>query len=443
MDTVLSAHAWQSAPRYTSYPPATQFSSRVDLACSRRWLAALSSDAKFSLYIHVPYCREICWYCGCNTSATRRDEPLDAFVETLRRELDLVAAATSAHTLAAIHWGGGTPNILTPERFARIARHIEFWFDLEKIVEHAIELDPRSLTRAQAETYSAFGVTRASLGVQDLNEHVQRAIGRLQPFATVANAASILRAARISSVSIDLMYGLPSQTVEDVRRSVRLAVELGAERIAVFGYAHVPWLKRRQRLIDEIKLPGTTERFDQAQAAREELLAAGYQAIGIDHFAKPNDRLAQGARTGETKRSFQGYALQEGDATIGVGPSAISTFPRGYAQNSADIGTWRRAIDAGRLAVTRGHALSADDVNRSAIIERLMCELGVDLAAYGGTAAFASEMAALGRLQKDGLVHVVGTRLTIPERARPFTRVVAAVFDAYRPDEPARYSRVV
>lgn len=443
MDTKLSAYAQLSAPRYTSYPPATHFSPCVNHTSSRNWLAALPAGARLSLYIHVPYCREICRYCGCNTFATRRDEPLDDYVETLRRELDLVASATSAHTLAAIHWGGGTPNILTPERFARIARHIGFWFDLEEIAEHAVELDPRSLTRAHTETYSAFGVTRASLGVQDLNEHVQRAIGRLQPYATVAAAVCMLRGARIPNVSMDLMYGLPAQTVDDVRQSVRLAAELEPERVAMFGYAHVPWFKKRQRLIDEAALPGAAERLDQAGAARDELLAAGYEPIGIDHYARPDDPLARAARMGEAKRSFQGYALREGDATIGVGPSAISSFPGGYAQNATDVASWRRAVEAGRLATTRGHALSAEDLNRAAIIEDLMCHFAADLSRYGGEAAFAVELGALHTLAEDGLVQSDGPRLTIPEAARPFARIVAAVFDAYRRESPARHSRAI
>jgi oxygen-independent coproporphyrinogen-3 oxidase len=438
-----SPYAQQSAPRYTSYPPATHFSAGVDREHARAWLGALAASARFSLYLHVPYCRQICWYCGCNTIATRRDEPLDDFVETLRRELDLIAHATPAHSLAAIHWGGGTPNILSPERFARIARHIEFWFDLNDLREHAVEVDPRCLTRAQAEAYSAFGVTRASLGVQDFNEHVQRAIGRVQSHACVAGAVRTLRTAGIAEISMDLMYGLPQQTVEDVRRSVRLAIELAPQRVAVFGYAHVPWLKRRQRLIDETALPSAAERFGHAAAARAELLGAGYLPIGIDHFALPTDALAVAARRGDAKRGFQGYGLDHSDATIGAGPSAISIFEQGYVQNAADPGAWRRAIEAGRLATARGHALSADDHCRGAIIERLLCAFAADLADYGGEAAFGGEIAALRALQEDGLVLIEGSRLSIPAAARPFTRIVASVFDRYGRDGAPRYSRVI
>jgi oxygen-independent coproporphyrinogen-3 oxidase len=443
MNPLLSAYAQQSAPRYTSYPPATHFTAAADRTRFRTWLATMAPESAFSLYIHVPYCHEICWYCGCNTFATRREEPLDDFVETVRRELDLVASATRAHTLASVHWGGGTPNILAPDRFARIARHVEFWFDLGEVREHSIELDPRRLTREQAETYSAFGVTRASLGVQDLNEHVQRAMGRLQPHAQVAEAARLLRSSGIKGLSMDLMYGLPKQTVEDVRRTVRLAIEMGPQRVAVFGYAHVPWFKKRQRLIDAAALPGASERFDQAAAARDELLIAGYEAVGLDHFAEPSDELALAARSGRAKRSFQGYALGYSDATIGVGPSAISTLPQGYAQNAVDVAAWRRAIEAGRLATTRGHELSRDDERRGAIIEHLMCGFGVDLTAYGGEGAFAPEMMALHDLQQGGLVRIDGPKLFIPEAARPFTRIVANVFDAYRQDGSVRYSRVI
>ncbi len=443
MDTKLSAYAKQSAPRYTSYPPATHFTPQIDRTDLQKWLAALPTDAKLSLYIHVPYCREICWYCGCNTFATRRDEPLDDFVETLRREIDLIAAAATTNRLAAIHWGGGTPNILTPERFARIARHIEFWFDLDSSGEHAIELDPRTLMRPQVETYAAFGVTRASLGVQDLNDHVQRAIGRIQPFACVARAVHMLRSAGIRGISMDVMYGLPQQTTEDVRRTVRRAAELAPDRMAVFGYAHVPWFKKRQRLLDEQALPGEAERFEQAAIAREELLAAGYEPIGIDHFARPDDPLAIAARQGKARRSFQGYALEAGDATIGIGPSAISSLRAGYAQNAPDVAAWRRAIDGGRLATTRGHELSPEDHRRAALIERIMCEFSGDLDMLGRDVELTPEREALRLLQQDGLVQLEGHHLTIPEDARPFARIVAAVFDTYARQGVARHSRVV
>jgi oxygen-independent coproporphyrinogen-3 oxidase len=443
MNADLRPYAQQSVPRYTSYPPATHFGPDVGGARVGSWLATLPADAKLSLYVHVPYCTEICWYCGCHTFAARRDEPVDDYVETIRRELGLVASSTPAHRLASLHWGGGTPNILSPERFARIARHVEFWFDLDDLVDHAIELDPRSLTRAHAQTYAAFGVTRASLGVQDLNEHVQRAIGRVQPYPVVAESVRLLRDAGIPNVNMDLMYGLPAQTVADVRRTVQLAIDLAPQRIAMFGYAHVPWFKKRQRLIDETALPSAEERLDQAAAAREALLAAGYEAIGIDHFARPTDPLARAARSGAAKRSFQGYALAQGDATVGIGPSAISTLPQGYAQNATDVGSWRRAIETGRLAATRGHAFTGDDLSRAAIIEDLMCNFAADLSARGGAGAFAAEMTTLHDLQEDGLVHLDGSKLTIPEGAQPFARIVAAVFDAYRREAPARYSRAI
>lgn len=440
MEPHLLAYAERHAPRYTSYPAAPHFSADIDGGVFRGWLEQLAPEAPVALYLHIPFCREICWYCGCHTFASRRDEPLNAYVDTLMREIDLVAGASGARSVKAIHWGGGTPNILGPAVFARIVQHLRFWFDLDAAAEHAIEIDARSLTAEQARQYAQSGVTRASLGVQDLNNHVQRAIGRIQPLSKVAEAASLLRGAGIEQLNFDLMYGLPHQSVEDVRHSVCMAVALRPSRLAIFGYAHVPWFKKRQRLIDEAALPDTALRFDQAAAAHEEAVAAGYVPIGIDHFALPDDPAAAAARQGDVKRSFQGYGLHQADALIGLGASAISTLPQGYAQNTTDVASWRRLIESDRLAVVRGHALSADDARRADVIQSLMCRLSADL---GEDDTFAAELEALAPLARDGLAVIEGRRVTVPDAARPFARLVAQVFDAYGRDEAQRYSRAI
>jgi oxygen-independent coproporphyrinogen-3 oxidase len=431
MNPHLLAYALRHAPRYTSYPSAPHFTSSIDAPVLKRWLEDLPADTKLSLYLHVPYCRTLCWYCGCNTYAARRDEPLEDFVETLGREIALVASASPAHEVAAIHWGGGTPNMLSPERFARILNHLGFRFDLKAIEEHAIEIDPRHLTAELAQAYARAGVTRASLGVQDLNEHVQRAIGRVQPFEIVRRAVDLLRETGVAQISLDLMYGLPHQNVRDVRASAQQAAALSPQRIAMFGYAHVPWFKARQRLIDADALPGAALRFDQAAAAREALVAAGYVPVGLDHFARLDDTLANAAQRGALKRNFQGYVVDPRAAIIGLGPSGISTLPQGYAQNAGEIRTWRNAIAAGRFACTRGHALCEDDRLRGRLIERIMCDFAVDLADYGGWNAFAREQEGLRRLADDGLVAIDGGRLAVPVHARPFCRIVAQAFDAY------------
>jgi oxygen-independent coproporphyrinogen-3 oxidase len=431
MNPRLASYAERAVPRYTSYPPATHFAAAVDARTYGSWLGELPQESRLSLYLHVPYCRELCWYCGCHTVGTRRNEPVADYVAMLMREVDLVAHAAGSRKVTAIHWGGGTPNILTPADFAHVTKQLAFWFDLDELEEHAIEIDPRHLGADQAEQFAASGVTRASLGVQDLNPHVQRAMGRVQPLEQVAQAVALLRAAGIARISMDIMYGLPGQTLDDVVRTARLARELEPDRVAMFGYAHVPWFKPRQRLIDAALLPDARARLEQADAARREWVAAGYEAVGFDHFAKPGDALALAARAGAATRTFQGYSVSEGDAIIGLGASAISTLPQGYAQNTPDIRSWRSAIAGERFATARGHAFTPEDRKRAALINDLLCAFAADLSTYGGAAAFAEELEALAPLIGDGLAVLQGDILSIPEEARPLARIVAAAFDTY------------
>ncbi|HVY03405.1 MAG TPA: oxygen-independent coproporphyrinogen III oxidase [Caulobacterales bacterium] len=443
MDSRLRAYAELNAPRYTSYPTAPHFNESVQAGEYARWLGMLAPETLLSLYLHIPYCQDICWYCGCNTFALQREEPLRAYVEALERELRQVAAATPARRVREIHWGGGTPNILSPAQFRSIFDQVRALFDLSALREHAIELDPRVLTPLHCVAYATVGVTRVSLGVQDLNPHVQAAMGRIQPLKTVAAAFAHLRAAGIAGISADLMYGLPRQSVADACASAREIAALAPNRIAVFGYAHVPWFKTRQRLIDESTLPDTDARIAQAQAIRETLIAAGYEAIGFDHFAKPDDSLARAARSGGLHRNFQGYVDDDCGALIGVGASAISTLPMGYAQNASDVTGWRSRLDESGFGTARGRALSAEDKVRRAVIERLLCDFAVDLRPFGGADAFRAEIARLTPLAADGLCDLDGDRIVIPEKAQPYARVVAQEFDAYRDLTGARHSRAV
>jgi len=443
MDARLLPYATQNAPRYTSYPTAPHFNDSVNGETFARWLGELDEDAALSLYLHVPYCREICWYCGCNTYAAQRDEPLAEYADTLIRELDMTARATPARRVQSLHWGGGTPNILSAERFETIFKRLDYWFDLYDIEEHAIELDPRTLTAAQAETYGRLGVTRASLGVQDLTPRVQEAIGRVQPLAVVKRAVDALRRSGVRELSFDLMYGLPHQTPEDSRRTAEACARLAPNRISVFGYAHVPWFKTRQKLIDEAALPDTAARMEAAEAVRAALEQEGYVAIGFDHYARPDDPLAKAAQSGALKRNFQGYVHDDADALIGLGASAISTLPQGYAQNASEVGAWARAIKAGQFATARGRALTDADRTRRALIERILCDFAVDLDTFGGASAYADELSALSPLAADGLVRISGAQLTVPDDARPLARLVAQAFDAYQAQGGAKHSKAV
>lgn len=443
VDSKLLKYAEQSAPRYTSYPTAPHFNASVDGAVYRRWLGELPEDASLSLYLHTPYCREMCWYCGCHAFAAKRDEPVAQFVESMLMEIDAVASATSARRVTEIHWGGGTPNSLSPERFETIAARLNERFDLGACERHAVELDPRLLTRAQVDAMARVGVNRASLGVQDFDDAVQRAIGRVQPFAQVRDAVAMLRDGGIQALSFDLMYGLPHQTLESVRRTAEQALSLQPSRFSVFGYAHVPWFKSRQRLIDTASLPGASARHALAEAIRATLADAGYVEIGYDHYARADDPIARAAQHGVLNRNFQGFVEASCDALIGLGPSAISTLPQGYAQNEPEVGAWRAAVSAAHFATKRGVALSAEDVGRREMIMRLLCDFELDLADYGGVAAFSSELAELAPLAGDGLVEIQQGRLRIPPSTRAFARLVAQAFDLYRNREAARHSAAV
>ena len=436
------ALAERNVPRYTSYPTAPHFSAAVTPAVYRQWLEALSPNATLSLYIHVPFCQELCHYCGCNTRAVRKREPIDAYAEELLKEIALLGMV-AGRELTHLHWGGGTPSILGPRWLETIADRLATLFDLSGVKEHAIELDPRRVDRPLVGALKAIGVTRASLGVQDVSEDVQRLIGRVQPFALVERAAQWLREAGIRDLNIDLMYGLPGQTAAHVRDSAQRAAALKSQRLALFGYAHVPWFKTHQRLIDESQLPGLTERLEQAEAAAESLRAAGYESVGLDHFALPDDSLAVAAREKRLRRNFQGYTVDEADALIGLGASAIGKLPQGFAQNAPDLGGYSRSLAAGEFPIVKGLALSNDDRLRAAMIERLMCDLELDLAAFGGRDRFAEEVESLAPLVDAGLARIEGEHIVMAAEGRAYVRIAAAAFDAHLAAGQKRHSLAV
>lgn len=448
MDPAALALAERSAPRYTSYPTAPHFSKEIGDAAMRDWLAALDPRATLSLYFHIPFCETICAYCGCHTKAVRREAPLTAYKETLLREIEMTAQATHARRVVSIHWGGGTPGILGPARFGEIVGRVRELFDVTPETEHAIELDPRILDAEMAEALARAGVNRASFGVQDLNAHVQEAAGRVQPFEVVERAVSTLRAAGIAAINLDLMYGLPRQSVADVERTAAMAASLDPQRLAVFGYAHVPWFKANQKLIDAAALPGAAERLAQAAAVRGTLEGAGYEAIGLDHFARPHDPLAVAAREGRMRRNFQGYTVDSATALLPFGVSSIGRLPQGFVGAATDLAGWRRAVEDDRFPVTRGVAFSIEDLARAEIIERLMCDFAVDFGAVALAHGFAVEAFDAVRrplcgLERDGVVEVFDRRVRVTERGRPFVRLVAAAFDAYLDQAAARHSAAV
>lgn len=440
-------------PRYTSYPTAPHFHDGVDAAAYGDWLSRLAPGTPLSLYLHIPYCDSLCWFCGCHTKVTRRYAPLATYVETLLREIDLVAARVPGRSpVTHIHWGGGSPTMLAPVDMRRIASTLRTAFEVapnsEFATEFAVEIDPRGLADTVIDALSEIGVNRVSIGVQDIHPEVQTAINRDQPFAVTLDCVRRLRAAGLTAFNCDLMYGLPFQDTARVLESVDAVASLEPDRIALFGYAHVPHLKRHQRLIPEDALPGGEARLEQSQAAAARLQALGYRRIGLDHFADPSDPLARAAASGTLHRNFQGYTTDPCDALLGFGASAIGKLPQGYVQNAVPIGRYRRTIDQGHLGAVRGVALDGEDRLRAAIIERVMCDLEVDLeraAADLGTAftPHAKERARLAELADDGVIEIAGPRLRVTGAGRPFVRQVAAAFDSYLHQGAARHASAI
>ncbi len=440
------AIAERNVPRYTSYPTAPHFSAKIGPEIYAAWLDALPAEATLSLYIHVPFCTDLCYYCGCHTRAVRKREPIDAYAERVIDEIKLFERLRG-RKVKHLHWGGGTPSILGPHWLETISAKLQALFDFSELKEHAIELDPRKVDAELARALHVMGVTRASLGVQDVSPEVQKLIGREQPFDLVERAAAMLREAGIANLNVDLMYGLPGQTVREVAKSAELAASLGAQRMALFGYAHVPWFKTHQRLMKAELLPGLSERLEQAQVAAETLQGLGYQVIGLDHFALPDDELAVAARERRLRRNFQGYTTDEADALIGLGASSIGKLPQGFIQNAPDIGGHARAVQAGKFPIVKGLELADDDRLRASIIERLMCDLALDLDAFAdgetGEARFAKELETLQPLAEVGLITIEGPRITVTDLGRPYIRIAAAAFDAYLPATQKRHSIAV
>ncbi|AXS42471.1 oxygen-independent coproporphyrinogen III oxidase [Breoghania sp. L-A4] len=453
MTDIQTRYAERNVPRYTSYPTAPHFNAGVTGTRYAGWLQTLP-ETDLSLYLHVPFCREICHYCGCHTKASRKDAPIEAYARTLVAEIKLIGAALNAtggrsRPVTHIHWGGGTPSLLPRDSFLAVMQALREAFDIAPECEHAIELDPRYVTRDLAATLASIGVNRASLGVQDFDPGVQRAIGRIQPLEIVSAAVAALRGVGIDAINFDLMYGLPGQTRDAITATARQTLELAPTRVALFGYAHVPWMKKNQRLIDEAALPDASGRRALADAARAVLLDGGFEAIGLDHFARPEDAMAQAHRSGTLKRNFQGYTCDTAESIIGLGVSSIGRLPQGYVQNAPDVSSWHRMVEDGIAPVARGIALDDDDRARAAIIEAVMTDYSADFAAIGARYGFAKQhfddaVERLREMQDDGLVTLSDEgQLEVTPAGRAYVRVVAAAFDAYLEENRARHSVAV
>lgn len=449
MNTIPKAYALETVPRYTSYPTAAQFGPATLEADYRRWLSELTPQQPLSLYVHVPYCRVLCWYCGCHMSVLNDDTRIARYARRLETEATLLAQATPhAGRVKHLHFGGGTPTILAPEDFESLVAHLRSLFTFDDDAELAVEIDPRTLEPAMALALARAGVNRVSLGIQDIDPGVQALVNRVQPMEQVVRTVELLREVGITRINVDLMYGLPTQTTAHVRASVAAVLALGIERAAVFGYAHVPWFKKHQSAIDASLLPGATERLAQAEAAGQAFAEAGWQSVGFDHYAHPDDPIARAARDGDLSRNFQGYTTDDAETLLGLGASSIGSLPQGYAQNEPHLGKWAQLIDEGRLSVVRGTDIDREDTLRRDVIMQLMSNFRVDLAqvaeAHGFNGAhFDESLENLAGLEADGLCEIIGRVVTVTPQARLFVRNVAARLDTYWAPTPGRHSLAV
>jgi oxygen-independent coproporphyrinogen III oxidase len=434
-------------PRYTSYPTAPHFGQGIGPENFTRWIEAVPAGSAISLYVHVPFCRRLCWFCACRTQGTANDGPVIAYVETLKAELALLRAHLPPGVrLGRLHWGGGTPTLLSADQTRVLADAIFAVAPMAEDGEFSVEIDPNEIDDARLDALAAAGMNRASIGVQDFDPIIQKTIGREQSYQLTRDVAERIRERGVRSLNADILYGLPHQTAPRISDSVQKLLTLSPDRVALYGYAHVPWMSRRQQMIPADAIPKPEDRLSLFETARQLFLWDGYVEVGIDHFAKPEDGMARALRTGDLRRNFQGYTDDPSQVLIGLGASSISRFPEGYAQNASGTADHTKAIRAGCFSTRRGHRFTGDDKLRARIIEALMCDFRVYraelLSDYDTTSAriealFQSAAAAFG-----GIVSITEDGFFVPERARPLIRMIARAFDAYD-DSKARHSAAV
>lgn len=423
-------------PRYTSYPTAPHFSPAVGPDDLLGWIRAIAPGSQISLYLHVPFCRRLCWFCACRTQGTQSEDPVRAYAHTLTEEIALLRASLPAGvTLSRLHWGGGTPTLLPPDMMRMLTDAILEAVPLGADAEFSVEIDPNEIDEARLDALAAAGMNRASIGVQDFDPDIQKVIGRDQSFDITKRAVDMIRARGVRSLNADILYGLPHQTPERIAASVQKLLALSPDRVALYGYAHVPWMARRQQMIPSAALPNPPDRLRLFEVARDLFVADGYDEVGIDHFARPGDGLARAAHSGRLRRNFQGYTDDTAPVLVGLGASSISRFPQGFAQNASATAAYTKAIREGRFSVHRGHVFAGEDKVRARIIEALMCDFRVDRAElkrdFGVSNVWIDEKFDAAVTAFPGVLALSSSALEIPPHARPLTRMIAQKFDAY------------
>ncbi|SPJ25036.1 oxygen-independent coproporphyrinogen III oxidase [Palleronia abyssalis] len=425
-------------PRYTSYPTAPVFAPEISAGFQEACLLTLDPSKPVSVYMHLPFCERLCWFCACHTQGTKSLSPVEGYVDAIAAELSLLADTRPDGTqMGMLHWGGGTPTILPPALIHKVAQAIQAVLPPSPQFEFSVETDPTMIDAAKVEALRACGMTRASIGIQDFAPEVQAAIGRPQSFGVTRRCVDMLRAAGVGSINADLVYGLPFQTAERFRTTVRRVLELAPDRIALFGYAHVPKISKRQRLIPTSALPGDEMRYTLSQEARGIFEQEGYVAVGIDHFAKPGDALARAATQGSLRRNFQGYTTDECETLIGLGASSISRFSQGYVQNASATSAYMKRISECQFAGARGYAFTQDDRLRGHVIERIMCDFRLDFSllrtAFGEAAEALMPIHTQIARDFDGMVDLTPDRLTLRPEGTPLARLIAQRYDAHDP----------
>lgn len=441
-------------PRYTSYPPATQFTNDLP---ALRLEEAIADDNRpgagpVSLYFHLPFCETRCWYCGCNTVITKRRDSAKEYLDDLAREMRLIAARIdTSRPVAQIHLGGGTPTFFPPEELRSLGALIRANFlNIAPDVEFSVEVDPRRLTPEHVLALREIGANRASLGVQDTNSRVQLAIHRHQPHRLNEQTMEWLRGAGFTSLNVDLIYGLPLQTAETFSKTIDDVLGISPDRLSVFSYAHVPWIKPSQKIFeDRDQLPSAEEKLAMFAVAHEKLTAAGYVDIGLDHFAKPDDELAIALREGTLHRNFQGYSTRGGLSLYSFGISSISQTADSYRQNFKTLDEWRASLDAGQLPTERGYRITEEDKKRREIVMGIMCNRRLNFAALSRrlgldfAATYAAELASLNDLVADGIVRRTAEGIEVTGAGVPLLRVVAMRFDNTLSAGPRKHSRTI
>ena len=441
-------------PRYTSYPTALEFDTAFDYKTLEKEFEEQDSSRPLSLYFHLPFCRSACYFCGCNVVFTSKEDKKDRYIEYLSKEMEILSKhLDTSREVIQLHFGGGTPTFFTPEQLQRVIKLIQKYFkNFANDAEISCEIDPRHFTKEHMDVLKSGGFNRISFGVQDFEPKVQEAVHRIQSYEVTKNAIDIARDGGVKSVNIDLIYGLPYQTLKSFKKTLKMAVELGGDRYAVFNYAHVPWLKKTMRKIDETTIPKPSVKLEILKYTIEFFQNSGYKMVGMDHFAKPEDELFLAIEKGELHRNFQGYTTKGGADLVGIGLTSIGEGEDYYVQNYKDMKKYEEAIDSGKLPVERGIKLDADDILRNHVIMELMSNFKLDIGrveekfGINFKKYFEDDLKELQEFVNDDLIEIDDDSIKVSQTGTMLIRNIAMAFDAYSkkiPIEKQRFSKTV